>query len=286
MSIQWYPGHMHKTGKAIKQILPQIDLIIEILDARIPFSSQNPMLSAITGNKPSIKMLNKADLADPKTTRLWQTFLEQNHNIKTLLSTTKQAKKIHQIIPLCHQMIPKKGSNDKIIKTIIIGIPNAGKSTIINILAERILAKTGNEPAVTKRKQRIKLKNNIIVYDTPGMLWANIENPNSGYRLAITGAIKDTAIEYTDIAFFVAEYLLEFYPEYLKNRFRLTSVPKNALNLIEIIGRKRGCLQSGKQVDFDKIAKILIYELRSGLIGRISLETPDMIEKELSKRVL
>jgi len=283
MHIQWYPGHMHKANKEIKQVLPQIDLIIEVLDARIPFSSQNPLLATLRGDKPCIRVLSKTDLADPETTLLWQNYLEQEQGVKTLAVTTQQPEKIKQITQLCHRMIPEKGTNDKTIKTMIMGIPNVGKSTIINILANRIIAITGNEPAVTKRQQRIKLEKNIVLSDTPGVLWPNVENKNSGYRLAVTGAIKDTAIDYTDIAFFAAEHLLAFYPEKLKSRFQLDTLPDNEAELMEAIGRKRGCLRAGKQVDIEKTSKILIAELRAGSIGHITLEKPDMVEKELAE---
>ncbi len=281
MQIQWYPGHMHKASKEIKQVLPKIDLIIEVLDARIPFSSQNPMISSLRGDKPCIRVLTKTDLADPKTTQLWQDYLEQEKGVKTLAVTTQDPEKIKQITQLCLKMVPEKGSNDKLIKTMIMGIPNVGKSTIINILADRIIAKTGNEPAVTKRQQRIKLKNNIILSDTPGVLWPNVENQHSGYRLAATGAIKDTALQYDDVAFYVAEYLLKYYPEQLLNRFQLDSIPIDESELIDTIGRKRGCLRSGKTVDIEKTSKILINELRSGMLGKITLETPVMVEQEL-----
>jgi len=282
MHIQWYPGHMHKAQKEIKQVLPQIDLIIEVLDARIPFSSQNPMLSKLRGQKPCIRILSKSDLADPEMTQCWQNHLEQEEAVKTLAVTTQQPDKIKQITQLCHKMIPTKSSNDKLIKTMIMGIPNVGKSTLINILANRLIAKTGNEPAVTKRQQRIRLDDNIILSDTPGVLWGNVENQNSGYRLAATGAIKDTAMEYADVAFFVAEYLIAHYPQQLKQRYQLDEIPYKEADLMELIGRKRGCLRSGKQIDMDKTAKILVSEFRAGIIGNITLETPTMMEQELT----
>jgi len=272
---------MHKANKEIKEVIPKIDLIIEVLDARIPFSSQNPLLASLRGNKPCIRVLSKSDLADPEATLIWQNYLELEQGVKTLAVTTQQPDKIKQITQLCQRMIPEKGSNDKTIKAMIMGIPNVGKSTIINILANRMIAITGNEPAVTKRQQRIKLDNNIVLSDTPGVLWPKVENKNSGYRLAVTGAIKDTAIDYADIAFFAAEYLLEYYPEQLKIRFQLESLPDNETDLMAAIGRKRGCLRAGKQVDIEKTSKILISELRAGTIGNITLEKPEIIEKEL-----
>ncbi len=283
MHIQWYPGHMHKANKEIKEVIPQIDLIIEVLDARIPFSSQNPLLATLRGKKPCIRVLSKSDLADAESTLIWQSYLEQEQGVKTLAVTTQQPDKIKQITQLCHKMIPERGSTDKTIKTMIMGIPNVGKSTIINILADRLIAKTGNEPAVTKRQQRIRLDNNIVLSDTPGVLWPNVENKNSGYRLAATGAIKDTAIDYSDVAFFTAEYLLEYYPNLLKARFDFEKLPDNESDLMEAIGRKRGCLRAKKQVDIEKTSKILIAEFRAGTIGKITLERPEIIKKELIK---
>jgi ribosome biogenesis GTPase A len=281
MLIQWYPGHMHKAGKEIKQTLADIDLIIEILDARIPFSSENPKLAQLRGDKPCIKLLNKSDLADPQITRLWQDYLEQQRDIKTLAISMVDNDRIQAIFSLCRKMIPHK--TDRNIHALIMGIPNVGKSTLINQLAGRIIAKTGNEPAITKAIQRIDLKNDITLFDTPGMLWPNLENKNSGYRLATTGAIRDTAISHDDIAYFAAEYLLQTYPEQLKTRFQLEDVPPREKELLEMIGRKRGCLKTGGVVDMDRIAKIFLTELRAGTIGRISLETPEMAEQELAE---
>jgi len=281
MLIQWYPGHMHKASKEIKEVLPQVDLIIEILDARIPFSSQNPMLATLRGGKPCIKVLSKSDLADPEITQQWQTYLEQEQGVKTLAVTIEYPEKIRQLKDLCHKMLPTKGAGDRPIHTLIMGIPNVGKSTLINILAGRMIAKTGNEPAITKMQQRIDIGNGIILLDTPGLLWPNVENKNSGYRLATTGAIKDTAISHDHIAFFAAEYLLHYYPDYLKTRFQLEELPVTEQKLMDVIGKNRGCLKAGGHIDMDKVAKILLTELRSGMIGRISLETPAMMEQEL-----
>ncbi|MFA5016835.1 MAG: YlqF/YawG family GTPase, partial [Methylobacter sp.] len=172
------------------------------------------------------------------------------------------------------------------IHTLIMGIPNVGKSTLINILAGRMIAKTGNEPAITKTQQRIDIGHGIILLDTPGMLWPNVENKNSGYRLATTGAIKDTAISHENVAFFAAEYLLQYYPDLLQTRFQLEQLPEAEQQLMEAIGKKRGCLRSGGHIEMDKVAKILLSELRAGTIGRISLETPSMMEKELAELVI
>ena len=281
MLIQWYPGHMHKASKDIKYVLPEIDLLIEVLDARIPFSSQNPMLASLRGDKPVIKVLNKTDLADPTLTTAWQQHLEQQHATKTLAVTTQQPEKIRQIIELCGKMLPEKQQTHKVIRTMIMGIPNVGKSTIINILAGRVIAKTGNEPAVTKQQQKINLSNNIVLSDTPGVLWPNVENRHSGYRLAVTGAIKDTAFQHDDIALFALEYLLHHYPQALQARYQLENLPQDAINTLLAIGKRRGSLRAGGHVDLDKAAKLFLTELRAGTIAPITFETPEMIAAEL-----
>lgn len=281
MQIQWFPGHMHKASLEIKHALPDIDVLIEILDARIPFSSQNPMLDRLRGDKPTIRVLNKCDLADPELTAIWQSHMEQQVGVKTLALTTQHPDKIRQISALCARMLPEKTAANKVVRSMIMGIPNVGKSTIINILAGRIIAKTGNEPAVTKHQQKINLGNNLILSDTPGVLWPNLENRNSGYRLAVSGAIKDTAFQYDDIALFALEYLLKAYPDLLQKRYQVEPLPDEPMALLEAIGRKRGCLKAGKQVDYDKAAKLVLNELRTGTLGAITLETPAMIAEEM-----
>lgn len=280
MQIQWYPGHMYKAGKQIKKTLTQIDLIIEMIDARLPFSSENPKLAQLRGDKPCLKLLNKSDLADKKITECWQNHFEQQRGITTLEISFLYPEKIRQIPSLCRKILPLAGK-EKTIQVLVMGIPNVGKSTLINLLANRTIAKTGNEPAVTKHQQRIDLKNGIVLFDTPGMMWPNIENKNSGYRLAMTGAIKDTALSHDDVAFFAAEYLLHAYPEHVQQRYQLTLLPKSGLELIEAIGKKRGCLRKGKHIDYDRVAKILLAELRAGKLGAISYETPEMIAQEM-----
>jgi ribosome biogenesis GTPase A len=272
---------MHKASKEVKLLMPQVDLIIEVIDARIPFSSQNPMIAKLRGDKPTIKILSKSDLADSDMTQRWQTYLEQEQGVKTLAVTSKNPEKIRQLIDLCHKLFPDKAEDGKLINALIMGIPNVGKSTLINILASRTIAKTGNEPAVTKMQQRIDLSNGIILFDMPGLLWGNVENRNSGYRLATTGAIRDTAIDHDDIAYFAAEVLLRQYPELLKARFQLDVLPEKEEELLKIIGTQRGCLRSGGRVEMDKAAKIFLAEYRAGTIGRITLETPAMMEQEL-----
>ncbi len=282
MLIQWYPGHMHKASREIKAAMEHIDLTIEIIDARIPFSSQNPALAKLRGDKPCIKVLSKCDLADDSRTQEWQEYLERENGVKTLAVAMSQIDKIKQLNSLCHKLVPRDISV-KPLHALITGIPNVGKSTIINILAGRTIAKTGDEPAVTKHQQRIDLGDGLVLFDTPGVLWGNIENQNSGYRLAATGAIKDTAFTHEDVASWTAEFLLRDYPELIKARYQLETVPENENVLLDIIGRKRGCLKSGNKIDLDKVSKILIGELRTTTIGKITLETPAMIEVEMAQ---
>lgn len=278
MKIQWFPGHMHKASKEIREKLPEMDLLIEVLDARLPGSSENPMIASIRKNKPCIKIFNKSDLADPQLTKQWQDYFEQDKGVKTLCVTRDQPDKIKQISSLCRKMIPISDSRVKEIQAMIVGIPNVGKSTIINILTGRTIAKTGNEAAVTRQQQRIKINDNVVLFDTPGLLWGNINNEHSGYRLAISGAIKDTAFEHDDAAFYLAEHLIKHYPSLLQERYQFANsnqeIPQTELELIEAIGRLRGCLRAGGQVELDKACKILINEFRLGTLGKITLENP------------
>jgi ribosome biogenesis GTPase A len=281
MSIQWFPGHMYKARKEIEKIILQVDLIIEVLDARIPYSSENPMIAKLRGNKPTIKVLTKSDLADPLVTEQWLSFFEKENNVKARALSLEKPEYTRQLIDVIRDLLPEKEKGHKTINVMIMGIPNVGKSTLINTLAGKSIAKTGNEPAVTKGQQRINLRNGIMLWDTPGMLWPKVENDNSSYRLATTGAIKDTAMSYEEVAFFAVEFLLKSYPNQLLKRYDIGPLPASEIEFLEAAGAKRGCLVSGGRVDLEKISKILLTELRSGLIGRMSLETPSVMAREL-----
>ncbi|GIU14683.1 MULTISPECIES: ribosome biogenesis GTPase YlqF [unclassified Shewanella] len=280
MAIQWYPGHMHKARKEIEEVMPQVDLVIEVLDARIPYSSENPMVQTLRGDKPCIKLLNKSDLADPETTQQWIEYLEQEQGVKAMAITTLQSSQVKKIPDLCRKFVPSRDKIEKDIRTMIMGIPNVGKSTIINTLAGRMIAKTGNEPAVTKTQQRINLRNGIVLSDTPGILWPKVDNEKSSYRLAVTGAIKDTAMEYEDVAMFAAEYFLQAYPEAIAERYKIKQMPDTDIELLEAIGRNRGALRPGGRIDLHKASEVLLHDYRAGRIGQLSLETPAMAEIE------
>lgn len=281
MKIQWFPGHMYKASNEIREKLPDMDLLIEVIDARIPGSSENPMIESIRKGKPSIKIFNKSDLADEKMTEQWQAHYEQDKGIKTLCVSRDQPDKIKQISKLCRKMINISDARTKEIHAMIVGIPNVGKSTIINILKDRTVAKTGNEAAVTRMQQRIKIDDDVVLFDTPGLLWGNINNEHSGYRLAITGAIKDTAFDSDDAAFYLAEELIKNYPELIIARYELDAVPQTEIEFIETLGRQRGCLRAGGQIELDKACKILINEYRLGMLGKITLENPTDFEQEV-----
>ncbi len=280
MAINWFPGHMHKARKEIKKVMPQMDLIIEVVDARIPFSSENPLVPALRGDTPLIKVLNKRDLADPEITEQWLAWLEKERGVRAITLTHNQRNEALAILKLAEEMTPDHDRQKSAVRVMILGIPNVGKSTLINTLAGRPAAKTGNEPAVTRAQQAIKLPNNILLYDTPGFLWPKLSPEACGYRLAVTGAIRSAVLDFEDVAMFEAEYLLEAYPELVKARYGFEELPKDALALMDGIAEKRRFFGRGGIPDLHKVSEVLLNEFRAGTLGRISLETPEMVERE------
>ncbi|HMU87386.1 MAG TPA: ribosome biogenesis GTPase YlqF, partial [Agitococcus sp.] len=242
MSINWFPGHMNKAIREIREILPKVDLVIEVLDARLPYSSSNPVIAKFCSDKPSLKLLTKSDLADPIITEQWLAYFRQQSQTQALAITTEKPEQIRGLIGDIKQMLA--GKEDKLgnLTALITGIPNVGKSTLINTLAGKQIAKAANEPAVTQGQQRIDLRNGLILIDSPGILWPKIENPKSGYRLALAGSIKNTAMNHEDVACFGAEFFLKQYPEFMKKRFKLEDLPSHEVEFLEIIGKQRGCL--------------------------------------------
>ena len=279
MAINWFPGHMHKARKKIKEVMPHIDLVIEVLDARIPYSSRNPLVAELRGDRPCIEILNKSDLADPVVTQAWLEYIEQEKGVVALPLTSTQKGQARKVLDLAHRLFPGRKTDLKPIRTMIMGIPNVGKSTLINSLAGKVIARVGDEPAVTRQQQQINLGGGIMLFDTPGILWPRMHEEDCGYRLAVTGAVKNTAIEYEDIALFAAEYLLQAYPQALKDRYKLEELPQRDIELLEAVGRKRGCLRAGGRIDLHKASEILLNDLRSGALGRISMETPELIAR-------
>ncbi len=283
MSINWFPGHMHKAQKEIRELIPEVDLVIEVLDARLPYSSQNPLLQKLRGQTPCIKLLNKSDLADPELNQEWVHELQQDDTVKAYVVNTSDHSLIKQIPQWCLDWFPQREVNKKPIQVMIMGIPNVGKSTLINIMAERTIAKTGNEAAVTKRQQRIKLPGNVILHDTPGVLWPRFDNQNSAYRLAVTGGIKDNIVEAEDKAFFLAEYIMVAYKKAVAERYNMDQIPDEPYELLVKIGQSRGALKSGGHVDLTRISNLFLNEFRTGVVGRITLETPAMMKQELAE---
>ena len=281
MPIQWFPGHMHKARVEMRQTLPKVDVVIEILDARIPFSSENPLLAELRGDKPCLKVLAKSDLADEALTATWQSHFQRVDHTRCHPVTTEDVPTIRCLRQVVANMAPHR--EGQMMKAMVVGIPNVGKSTIINVLAGRKIAKTGNEPAITKQHQIVNIGGGVTLLDTPGMLWPNVHNLNSGYRLALIGSIKDTAMDYADVGFFGVRYLMAQYPTRLAARYDIETVPETELAAIEAIGRRRGCLGKGNLVDIDRASRILITDMRSGALGRLTFETPKTMEQEIAQ---
>lgn len=286
MTIHWFPGHMAKARRQIEEKLGLIDVVLELLDARVPSSSRNPMVDRIIRGKPRLVLLNKADLADPAMTDRWVRHFADN-GINALPIDASTGQNLERIAPACRQLIAdkleamlKKGMKPRPIRGLIIGIPNVGKSTLINRLAGRNIAATGDRPGVTKAQAWIKVGKEMELLDTPGILWPKFEDPEVGYKLALTGAIKEEILHIDDVAFYGVRYMAELYPERMRERFRLEELPadpedpQQIVECMERIGRARGCLQRGGKVDLEKTSGIFLRELRAGKLGRISFEAP------------
>lgn len=280
MNINWYPGHMKKTREAIEKNLSLVDLVIELIDARIPYSSQNPLIDSIVKNKPRIVVLNKSDLANYESNRRWQDYFSVK-GLPTVLLNSVNGKGIDQLMKLANivteekrKSYEKRGVINKPIRAMIIGIPNVGKSTLINTLAGRKGAKTGNKPGVTKSNQWIKTKANLELLDTPGILWPKFEDKNVGLNLAFTGSIKDEILDIETLALNLIEKLIKIAPESLEKRYKIGINNDTPLDTMIKIGEKRGCIIKGGEVDYTKVANIVLDEFRKGIIGNITLELP------------
>lgn len=291
MTIQWFPGHMTRARRQIQDKLKLIDLAIELLDARIPLSSRNPMIDEILLDKPRMVLLNKSDLADPGVTKQWIDYFAERE-LRALPIDSVQGNPVKEIIQRSKELLAnkieaqqRKGINPRAIRALIVGIPNVGKSTLINRMAGRKIAATGDKPGVTKGQQWIKVGTEMELLDTPGILWPKFEDQKVGLRLAATGAIKEEILYSEEIAFFVVRYMAGHYGEALKQRFGLDELPENIgdpdviVELMEAIGRKRGAIMSGGRVDLEKASLAILRELRAGKLGRISMETPDEISE-------
>ncbi|WP_196594297.1 ribosome biogenesis GTPase YlqF [Pectinatus sottacetonis] len=280
--VQWFPGHMTKARRLIEENLKLVDIVIELLDSRIPLSSSNPIIKSMIGSKPHIIVLNKADLADPVITDEWIRFYKlmgktaisidsvKGKNLKTLMSaitalTKKQTEKF-----------ASHGANPRSARAMIVGIPNVGKSSLINRLAKSSAAKTENRPGVTRTKQWIRINKNIDLLDMPGLLWPKFDDPIVGLNLAFSGAVKDDIYDKEKVAMLLLDFLKEHYGPALLSRFNLTNLPDTCEELFHIIGQKRGCLIKGGNIDAEKVITVIFTDFRSGRLGRISLESPSL----------
>ena len=278
MAIQWYPGHMNKAKKVIAERIKSVDMVIEVLDARLPASSANPLLAKLSGNKPKLKILNKQDLADTERTELWLADYRSQSNTNVLALDASEKQAANRIIAASRALVPNRHGLDRPLRVLICGIPNVGKSTLINGMLGKRSAKTGNEPGITKAEQRLILADDFWLYDTPGMLWPKIIVEEAGYNLAASGAVGRNALDEEVVALELLDYLRRHYLPLLQQRYQADlSESSHWLDdqWLEWVGKKRGALLSGGRIDYQKAAERLLTDFRDGLIGRITLETPN-----------
>lgn len=278
--IQWFPGHMAKAKREIAENLKLVDVVIELVDARAPFSSQNPMLQELVQHKRKIIVLMKRDLADEEITKRWLQYFHNNEN-NAIAVSVNQKNDITNLISLVketgmevQQKMIEKGVKPRSVRALIAGVPNVGKSTLINRLANKRIAKIGDRPGITKQQQWIKVRNQFELLDTPGILWPKFEEESIGIKLAIIGTIKYELVPNQDVVAYLLNYLYEHYPHVLKERYELEEI-NDMWDTFGHIGKKRGALESGGKVNFDKVAEIVLQDFRSGRLGQISLETPE-----------
>ena len=271
--LNWFPGHMATARREIGKAMKKIDLVIEVLDARIPFSSENPLVAKLRGDRPCIQILNKEDLADPAVTQQWLARIEARQGVMAMSHQQNQARLNQRLLKRVRAlMVPPE---HRPVSAMILGIPNVGKSTLINALSGRAAAKTGNKPAVTRQQQRVNVGKELVLWDTPGFLWPKLSPPACGYRLAVTGAISDRVVDAEQIAIFAVRFLADRYPDRLLECYGLTELPDGDEALLEAVGQRRGFLRKGGVVDRERTANAVLRDLGAGRLGRVSLETPE-----------
>lgn len=288
MAIQWFPGHMNLTRKAIAERIKDIDVVIEVLDARLPGSSANPLLQELTGHKPRLKVLNKQDVADPARTAMWLDWYNAQPETRAVALDASEPTPTRRLIEACQLLSPGRGGMAKPMRVLICGVPNVGKSTLINSMSNKGQAKTGDEAGVTKLEQRIVLADDFYLWDTPGMLWPRIAVEQSGYNLAVSGAVGRNAYDEELVALEFLRYAQRNYAANLRERYKLTQTDAEIAaladdELLEAIGRKRGAVMTGGRVNVQKAAEIVITDFRIHNLGRITLETPAEYEEWFNK---
>lgn len=281
MAIQWFPGHMTAARKKATESMADIDVVIEVLDARIPEASSNPMIHQIRKQRQRscLKLLNKADLADPAATKAWLEYFNAQPGVKAVAISCKKAGEVARVPSLCQSLAPHRNDNFKPLRMIIMGIPNVGKSTLMNALLKRKVAAVGDQPAVTKSQQTLDISPRQKLTDTPGLMWPRIDYESDGLMLAASHAIGVNAYIDEEVATFLAGILLERYAPLLAARYKTdakTIAALDAVGLLELVAKKRGCIQKGKggELDLERASQILMQDYRDGVLGRISLETP------------
>ncbi|MFC7685438.1 ribosome biogenesis GTPase YlqF [Ureibacillus sp. GCM10028918] len=289
MTIQWFPGHMAKARREVSEKLKLVDIIFELIDARLPLSSRNPMIDQVINQKPRLLILNKADMADETETNKWvQYFAKQGHTAVAINSLEgkglqKVTKAAQEILAEKWDRMKAKGMKPRAIRAMIVGIPNVGKSTLINRLAKKNIAKTGNMPGVTKSQQWIKVGKDIELLDTPGILWPKFEDQEVGLKLALTGAIKDTIINMEDLAVYGLQFLSIHYPNRMEERYGLTAIHEKLVDTFDHIGKKRKVFGQGGEIDYDQVAEIIVRDIRNQHFGKISF---DIVDEQLEKEAL
>lgn len=280
MAIQWFPGHMTSARKKAAETLAHADVVVEVLDARLPAASSNPMIHELRAfrQRPCLKLLNKADVADPAATQAWLDFFSQQPGVKAVAISCKKPSDVAKIPAIAQKLAPHRNDAVKPLRLMIMGIPNVGKSTLMNALVKKRVAAVGDQPAVTKSQQRIDISSRLTIYDTPGMLWPKIEHPVDGLMLAASHAVGVNAYIDEEVATWLAGFLLEQYPALLTARYGFATADMDAVAVIEAIAKKRGCLIKGRGGEFDleKASGILLNDYRTGTLGRITLETPTL----------
>lgn len=286
MNIQWYPGHMTKTRRQMEADLKHVDIVVELVDARIPISSRNPDIDAICGDKPRIVMLNRADQADPQMNRAWADYFNKTRAIPAAAVDSRAGTGVGQMAALARNALKEqmakwkeRGQVGRPIRAMVVGVPNVGKSTFINKVAKRKSAKTGDKPGVTRGKQWVSVDSGLELLDTPGILWPKFEDETTGLHLAFTGAVKDEVTDLEGLACALLELLRDRYPQAIQERYKLTELEgRQGWELLEDCAKKRGMRISGGELDRSRMAKLLLDEFRSGKLGRFTLEAPEDIK--------
>ncbi|ARD49277.1 ribosome biogenesis GTPase YlqF [Sporosarcina sp. P37] len=284
MTIQWFPGHMAKARREVSEKLKLVDIVFELIDARLPLSSRNPMIDELIHQKPRLLILNKMDLADEVQTKRWIAYFEEQ-GFRTVAINSFEGKGLQTVMKAAKEILQPKfdrmkqrGIRPGAIRAMIVGIPNVGKSTLINRLAKKNIAKTGNKPGVTKAQQWIKYGKELELLDTPGVLWPKFEDPEAGYKLALTGAIKDSILNMEELAVYGLRFLEAHYPERLEQRYEMSEVGENIQALFDKIGERRKVYGAGGEIDYDKVAEMVVQDIRDQQAGKLTFDFPEEFE--------